>query len=251
MSNEDFNVLTPEALTSQLMSSINNMIPTVNESFHQMEQMNVMILEAMSKYFSQGVEFLDKWIIGRGENFISNLTGAAGTGADNTDTQYLEDFGIGAAATDSGQTGGTQKFATFYEAEADKIPFKLLADIVEKILSNKMPGLSIEKRTGYINSYKKRIPPKSTTTPKEAIDKSGATGIVKQIATMYANLVKEFKVLAAISNTAANRAELIREQRRVELLVRAYNRFVQSNGKANLTIDTAKSITFRRIIAKT
>ncbi len=79
MSNEEFNVLTPEALTSQLLSNINNMIPTVGESFRQMEQMNVMILEAMSKYFSQGVEFLDRWITGRGQNFVENIQGAIPT----------------------------------------------------------------------------------------------------------------------------------------------------------------------------
>ncbi len=68
MSNEEFNALTPEALTSQLLSNVNNMIPTVEQSFKQMEQMNVLILDAMAKYFNQGVQKLEQWLQGGAGN---------------------------------------------------------------------------------------------------------------------------------------------------------------------------------------
>ncbi len=65
MSNEEFNALTPEALTAQLMSSVNNMIPTVQQSFREMEKLNVLILNAMATYFTQGVEYLGGFLSGK------------------------------------------------------------------------------------------------------------------------------------------------------------------------------------------
>ncbi len=253
MSNEEFNVLTPEALTSQLMSSVNNMIPTVHESFHQMEQMNVMILEAMSKYFSQGVEFLDKWIIGRGENFISNLSGAAGTGADNSETQYLTDFGIGASA-DEGKTssGGGQKFANDYEREAMRLGFKLLLQIVKTFGTR--TDIPIEKRVGYLNAFKKleqieKDKIAARDTPDESIAKTTVKGsLVQLIATQY-NSMK----VALANMFRANFTVPMRQQNKKFFLIHAkkYNQLVAQNRMPQLQIDTAKSMAQRRLIPKT
>ncbi len=65
MSNEEFNALTPEALTAQLLSSINNMIPLTADSFKQMERLNVDILNAMATYFTQGIEYLGGFLSGK------------------------------------------------------------------------------------------------------------------------------------------------------------------------------------------
>ncbi len=249
MSNEEFNALTAVEIADNLQSDVRAMIPSMTESFHRMEDFQIDILESMVRTMILAVEKFFQFI-GTGANAINPYVGTGSTTAlDDFSGADIPGFIPTASATDSGTT--KQKFASDYEAEAMRLPFKLLADIVQKILSGKMPNLSIEKRTGYVNAYKKRIPPKSTTTPTQAITASGATGIVKQIATMYANLVKEFKVLAAMSNTTANKNNIIAEQRRILILLKAYNRFVQLNRRANLTIDTAKSLTFRRIIPKT
>ncbi len=126
MSNEEFNVLTPEALTAQLMSSINNMIPTVEQSFHQMEQMNEMILQAMAKYFDQAVGFLDRWITQRGQNFVSNIqSGIVDPIAEipgNIEDFYknqiaTEDFGT-AAGADSPYAAQTQDQPTTIKLNA-------------------------------------------------------------------------------------------------------------------------------------
>ncbi len=254
MSNEEFNKLTPEDLTSQLMSSVNNMIPTVHESFHQMEQMNVMILEAMSKYFSQGVEFLDKWIIGRGENFISNLTGAAGTGVDNSETQYLQDFGIGAAA-DEGRAlsgGGTQqKFANDYEREAMRLGFKLLLQIVKTFGTR--TDIPVEKRVGYLAAFKKleqieKDKIAARDTPAEGIAKSGATGVALKIANDFNRL----KIILRnyIASRSALHAQLFRT------LVSKFNIMVQSTRKPDgttyrsMSINADKSLVAKKIIPK-
>ncbi len=127
MSNEDFNALTPEALTTQLMSSINNMIPTVEQSFKQMEQMNVMILNAMATYFTQGVEYLGNFLSGKavpttigGSTFspsnipsgLAEVTGLSGLNA------FLNEVNLEtsqqAAAAPSIQDTSTSRVRTLY-----------------------------------------------------------------------------------------------------------------------------------------
>ncbi len=205
MSNEEFNALTPEALTSQLMSSINNMIPTVEQSFHQMEQMNVMILDAMAKYFDQGVQFLGRWISGGAANLTSNIQNPVDAFPETG--EFISGL-LPSAYADEGRAlsgGGTrQKFASDYEREAMRLGFKLLLQIVKTFGTR--TDIPIEKRVGYIAAFKileqrekDKIPPK--ITPDEAITKSGATGIVEYIARTTATLKALLKKTGFLQNT--------------------------------------------------
>ncbi len=159
----------------------------------------------------------------------------------------------------SAETGGTaQKFASQYEAEAMQLPFKLLADIVEKMLSGKLLK-PLELKIGYVNAYKKRLPKKSTTTPTQAIQTSGAVGFGKQAATLFAAMVYQLKGLNGLkksmqgASTVKTAAITGAIKIRIKIFLseaKKYNQLVARNGKANLQVDTAKSIKAGKVIPK-
>ncbi len=281
MSNEEFNVLTPEALTAQLMSSVNNMIPTVEQSFHQMEQMNVMILEAMAKYFDQATTFLFKWLKGGASQAATNFQeGGEQFASDIGLTSFLDSGGQllpSAGAEDSPVDNAITKLPTTITYNANERyaqrwlnPQKKIANLgsttfkeISFLLKLRADGKLFPKwstlGTILLREYnaKKPTPP----TEKETVDviTKVATGDVQKIALMY-NKIKFFLERAKYLTTQRGRssaaATLIRaKQKRDETsaltLMKEYNRFVQSIRKANLTIDTAKSLAAFRIIPKT
>ncbi len=99
MGNDEFNILTPEMLASDLSQSVSNMIPSAAESFKQMETMNIMVLDSMAKYFDQSIQYLDKWIKGGQKNLTNNLGLGEFTGDD------IPDYIPTAGADETGSTG--------------------------------------------------------------------------------------------------------------------------------------------------
>ncbi len=262
MSNEEFNALTPEALTSQLMSSINNMIPTVEQSFHQMESMNVMILEAMAKYFSQGVEFLDKWIIGRGENFVANLQGGVDSlRVDNSDTQFLADFGIGAAATDGGAASATsvgsntqaisavEKYASRWidvrrrTTNFNTITIDEARFLLDQFSKGSLPNMLFARKP-LITKWESLQPVPKTLKDAPDVIKKTSGGDVQKIALMF-NEIREIMSVVQKAKFLDNTT-----QRKVVKLISVFNQFVQSTRKSDgttyrsMTIHVAKTVTF-------
>ncbi len=118
MSNEDFNAMSALDMNIDLANTVNSMIPSVEQSFKQMEQMNITILESLSRYLGQAISFGLDVLTGKravtgtgGEHFeaahILENIGLAETGAhphdQPVDTEFLHDAGIGA----SGASGPT------------------------------------------------------------------------------------------------------------------------------------------------
>ncbi len=273
MSNEEFNVLTPEALTAQLMSSINNMIPTVQQSFHQMEQMNEMILQAMAKYFDQAVGFLDRWITQRGQNFVNNIqSGIVDPISEipsNIEDFYKnqianEDFGT-AAGADSPYAAQTQDQPTTitlnaYEQWASRwinyrnssanfssATVKELRYMLNQI-STGQGGQTAKWRTTILKWWEKKTPKpltiqeQYTATVTEV--KDSGVGEVQRTAILYANVVKFLAIYSKRGGQTRSNENILLGN------TKFYNQYVQSIRKRNLTIDTAKLISQKKIIPR-
>ncbi len=269
MSNQEFNVLTPEDLTANLMSSVNNMIPTVEQSFHQMEQMNVLILDAMAKYFNQAVGKIEQWIQTGGRNLQQNVqTGItdpiAGAIEDFFDSggQLLPSAGAEDYIPTDGQTSTNQP--TKYTAVETFAQRWIRADGSQANFST-MPqaaGLYLLKQIskGNLNRYKQwrtsilkktdsfNVKPLTSSQQQQrtqkVITKTTIQGsVVQQIATMYNDIRVQFLRIKQFKKN-------IKLKKAVLVMMKKYNQFVQINRKPALTIDTAKSIKASRIVPK-
>ncbi len=268
MSNEEFNALTPEALTAQLMSSVNNMIPTVQSSFKQMEQMNVLILDAMATYFSQGVAKLDQWITQRGQNFVQNIQtgitdpiGDAISGFVDSGGQLFPSAGaeevpppltVENAKYNANETyalrwiNPERKIVNFGNITLKELRF-LINLRVKKQLFNK-----IWRSLGAILLKKeKELSKPSGKTTDQAIKESGATGVVKEIAIFTATIKRKLNEYrqALITGTATQKKTVLRQ---VLNQIKLYNQLVQGTRSISntLVIDSAKSLQAKKIIYK-
>ncbi len=242
MTNEEFNKLTPSDIAANSRRELQQMIPEMKASITDMRDFQSFIVHELIATAKQLPDDIFQGVTGLG----SDTT--AGKAASAVVSSFIPQA--------FGSTGPeqTQKFASDYENEAFNLGFKLLLSIVKTFGTR--TDIPIEKRVGYIAAFKrlqaiedaKKITPK---TPTEAIKASGATGVVKQIATMYNEINVEMRALAKIPNNAGGAAALNAQRALVLRLIKAFNRFVQLNRKPGLTIDTAKSLSFRRIIPKT
>ncbi len=260
MSNDEFNALTPEELTANLMSSINNMIPTVESSFKQMESMNEMILTAMAKYFEQAINFLEKWIKGGVHGFQHNIADA--TGFETDDTKFIEESGFQFAGgseqtfhnlpVPATQTTFTpiEKFAAKWMNPSTGISNLTTMTQAEAlfILKNIQKGnLDLFKRfrailIKHMDSF--NVKPK---TPKETFEetikiiktKTPATGIMRSIANQFAKLELILKSKRSPRN-----------DKMFLIFAKVYNQFVAKNSLPKLQIDTSASMKARRPIPK-
>ncbi len=272
MSNEEFNKLTPEALTSQLMSSINNMIPTVEQSFHQMEQMNVMILDAMAKYFEQGIQFLGRWISGGASNLASNIQnpGAAfpetvdffspGSPSDTTlqtilapEPQISGDKSPAAIAA-SGFTPIEQYLMKWYNPDTQIGNFTSasiaeLRQLLTWFSQGKLARFA-NLRTHILALWQQKIKDKPVTTPEQAITASGATGLTETIARNIDTLKSMIKNMPL---DGLKRPNNVKRLNQFLAFAKIHNQLMQQNRKYSFVIDTSKTINARppRLIFKT
>ncbi len=259
MSNEEFNALTPEALTAQLLSNVNNMIPSVQQSFKQMEQMNVLILDAMANYFSQGVAKLEQWIQGRGENLVSNLQG----GADQISEDISNFFLPPASAAEyipptnrlstPGFTTGTFGPTGPQQARLDPLYAQLTLHqryTMWKTNSATWKRMPNTQKVLIIQSLKNYKP----KTVEEGITSSGATGIVKIIAQLYAQMnqaLQQYRIATSTRNPSPNgRLQIAASLKKFLIIAKRYNQYVAQNRKPQLQIDTTKSLQAKKLIPK-
>ncbi len=267
MSNDDFNVLTPEALTADLMSSVNNMIPTVQQSFHQMETMNVMILEAMAKYFDQAVTFLEKWIQGGFQGFQQNIQ----SGITDPLDDFIKSGGQllpGAGAEDFiPQAGGTQTgkqpqtaveiFASKWMTQTHFNPAGMTQAIAKYLLGQISAGnLDLYKihRTSLIKHMDSfnvaPLTPKQIFTQTTNAIANISTGLVKQIADKFALLKFRVSVLIKLQGNKSQLFQFNSNMKAFLIEMKAYNVFVAINGHSNLQVDTAKSMAQLKLVPK-
>ncbi len=267
MSNDEFNALTPEALTSQLLSNVNNMIPPVQDSFRQMEQMNVMILAAMAKYFEQGIDYLEKWIQGGVHNLQHNV-------GDPID-EFIDSGGqlLPGAYGDSGLPEAPAvpevpivdtikyntienyalRFITRTKGGGWKVNVKTptLAEInwlLTESSKGNMPNIpnsilvSLSKR----EKIARPLPPTQKQTQQVIQKKS--SGVVQQIASMYSNLTFLLAKWSKLKKSRDSKAIPLKKQWLKDASL--YNQFVAQNRKPNLQIDTRLTLIHHRMTPK-
>ncbi len=281
MSNEEFNVLTPEALTSQLISSIDNMIPSVESSFHQMEKMNEMILQAMAKYFDQAVGFLDRWITQRGQNFVQNVQEGIidpVQGAADDVTSQIQDFYIEQISTETGpgRAGGvdsdyaqetpqvqTKKYNAIeqyasqwmnpatgignYKTMTQKIGLYLL----KQMRDGNMPSFTIF-RAGLVR-YVDSLNPKKLTPKEEDLRVRQVIGTVTVQGTFVENVAtlwQSMKFHLDRTNKRQSVSTRYKATNKFLAIAKGYNRYVQGKGKPKLAVDTRKSLASGKLTPK-
>ncbi len=223
MSNEEFNKVTPAKLAQDNARELREMIPSMKASITDMRDFQSFIVHELIETAKQ-----------LPNDIFQGVTGATGDlSTQNIFKEVVKSTTGGfipeAFAEESPKK--VQKFADDYEREADRLPFKLLSDIVQKMLSGKLLK-PIERKIGYVNSYKKRIPAKSTTTVTQAIASTTVKGsVIQQIATKF----NEVKLMINTYHKKPTNENL----KKMLNLIKVYNRFVQSNRHPGLTINTA------------
>ncbi len=247
MTNEEFNKLTPSDIAANSRKELQDMIPSMKASITDMRDFQSFIVHELIATAKQ-----------LPDDIFQGVTGASPD----------SDIGRAASATVNaflpqafGDTGPeqTQKFADDYEREADRLPFKLLDSIVGKLFNKQLPNVPIEKRVGYINSWKKRRPVKSTKTTEQAIEET-STGLVKQIATAfntvnsYLNGYHKARLRARKSSSGSVKKQQNAFARGMLKFffknAKKYNQLVTLNRKPGLQIDTAKSLIANKMIKK-
>ncbi len=82
---------------------------------------------------------------------------------------------------------------------------------------------------------------------EKVIKKEVPPGEIRQTALLYAIVVEQLRRLFAQRNGGPHKALFVKTSLAA---MKTYNRYVQSIGRANLTIDTAKSIAQSRVVPK-
>ncbi len=281
MSNEDFNKMSALDMNVDLANTVTSMIPSVEQSFRQMEKMNVTILDSMARYFAQAIEFGFNVLTGKQAiqgtdshfdvgHVLENLTDPFGP---NSDTQLSpEDISGLRGAAGSPPPAAVVKLPTItYNANERWAqrwlnPQKKIANLasttfqeISFLLKLRADGKLFPKwstlGTILLREYnvKKPIPKTQDDTPA-AILASGASGNVKRIATEYSAIVK---LLGIITSTKARASRdprlasgLSAAIRQFRTMVSKFNIFVQGIRKTNLAINADKSIQSGRVIPK-
>ncbi len=255
MSNEEFNALNATKLHDDLQGDVRAMIPSMNQSFDRMEKFQIEIIQSMLDTFVLALQEFGKFLAGGVSAVGDSIQQGLNTDVLTVETRSDIPSFIPQASASTG--GSTQKFASDYEREALALPNKLLIQIVKTFGTR--TDIPIEKRVGYINAFNKRNPAVKKLSTAELKAKTtaaitaSATGDVAKIATMF-NLIKaRFVQLKKTLRmpTGPTKVSKLSLFRKLTLgAMKNYNRYVQSIGRANLTIDTAKSLSLNRIIPK-
>ncbi len=270
MSNEDFNKMSALDMNVDLANTINNMIPSVEQSFRHMEKMNITILDSMARYFGQAISYGLDVLTGKkavetgGEehfdvsHIIPNLLGIEGHG---TPEEIIGSNAQSVAATASNEQFNNPPTITLnaYEQWASRwinyrnntanfsnAKFEELRYMLNQISAGK-GGQTTKWRSSILKEWTAKSPRVLTPTEQahanvKAIEAS-STGQTKRIALLYQDM-RTF--LAKWKKKPSDKTN----QRNFFEQMKFYNKYVQSIRKANLTVDTAKSLSQMKIIPK-
>ncbi len=274
MSNEEFNKLDADGLGKQLLEDYTLIVPHLKQAVHQSREFQSLIIQELGEI----IKSLPQELINLLNPEQSPTLSSGGTDSNGSLLQSLLSFMIGSGAAglqQSGSVGGqiigqafgdnpppgqtegppsppeinayeqwasrwinyTKSTANFTSATIGELRFML-----DKIAAG-LGGKTTKWRSTILQIWEQKNADKITKTPEQAIGDSGATGIVKQIATLYATLQNIMKMLVQKRTWQVEKLFLKH--------AKIYNQFVALNKKPGLQIDTAKSIAQRRLIPKT
>jgi len=256
MTNEEFNKLTPADIAKQSAQELREMIPSMKEAIQDMRHFQSFIVNELiatvkqlpSDIFGEGTE---------GRNFVEDQLGLrSGLGISNKGfIQDIKDFyerqiaeEKGGAFADTGHITTQQTNQQFTSGpigpslpQLDSLYRNLNRNQIKKVLSNR--ALPQTQRT-LLNAILKAMP--RTLTPKEAIAKSGQSGIGLKISTNIATMKAILKASRqSFKNIRSPQGRAIRKQQLIKQFLsfaKKHNQLMALNRKNDFMVDTAKSM---------
>ncbi len=255
MSNEDFNKMSALDMNIDLANTVNDMVPTVEQSFKQMEKMNITILDSMARYFAQAIEFgLDvltgkKAIQGTESHFD---VGHIGENLGSLLPRYTPEQIIGenaqiVEASSGGGTTGTRNFSYLKQITLGNLQTQSLKRKGTDIELERAIFKEIERRIAADPKILKPDRPLTDKELKELIDKNiskfSPTGsFVNNYASLYNTLIIVMK--------SYKKKPSAKQYNKFVKLGQKLNQLASLNRKPHLQIDTRKSLTLLRIVPK-
>ncbi len=191
---------------------------------------------------------------------------------ESPDVQNMIDLSLGLTEGQLKKKGKVGKSETFQDPIKDKDEFPKVKDFFEKDLgdfegeTNREIEIFFKQftlREPFDNAFKLLLKDKGNTTftqqiwllrppapnVKDAIDKAAPKGsVVNEIARLFHDVVAMLNVLKKIKKS--NPAKFQSFSKDLFTFMKRYNRYVQSIGKRDLTIDTAKTLQQLKIVKR-
>ncbi len=263
MSNEDFNLMSALEMNNGLASTMNAMIPTIEESFKHFEEMNTKILNSMARYFAQAIEFgFDvltgkQSISGTDSHFDIAHAGLNIIGQEHIHPPDNQVSGLPSPAAVA--AGGTSDLSPYEQWAAKWINYskntanftsatfgelRFMLDTIAKGKGQK----TTKWRATILQEWEKKTP--QFDTPEQGITKSGLTGLNETIAR---NISTMKRLLAAFKLDTLKRPADTGQLTKFLNFAKEHNRLMQSNRKYSFVVDTSKTINARppKLIFKT
>ncbi len=258
MSNEDFNKMSALDMNIDLANTVNAMIPNVEQSFKQMEKMNITILDSMARYFAQAIEF--------GFDVLTGKRGVTGTESHFDVSHIGENLGSLLPSFTPEQIIGEN--AQIVQASSQVTPtgsrnFSFLktiplGELQTGLIRRKAKGdKDIDLQLAIFKEIQRKIAlgldtKKKPVTALRAIEKSGVTGITKIISTNIANMKIYLKNLRIIIKKPRGKlSPQFKNNMKIFLrTAKTHNQLMQENRKYSFVVDTSKSIQKFQLIFK-
>ncbi len=265
MSNEEFNKMDANQLGRELATDYTQIIPHLEQAVRASSDFQNMIIQELIKIIPN---FVDQLLGGNAppESGGGSRLPPAGIPAFLTPIigpppqTILENPQINPPAVTTPGLNAIEQWASRWIKPPSITQFSSITIPEARYLLNEFSKGNLGKqflfaRTSLIKKWEALEQEKidNLKTPEQAIAASGATGIVKQIATMYAELqglINRYKI-AVFKEKGGTSKPLTRNAMNAFLnAAKKYNQFVAVNRKSNLQIDTAKSLQAKKLIPK-
>ncbi len=263
MSNEEFNALTPEILTKNLTADIGKMIPHVQQSMQEMSSLQGFIIRELIEEIKKLPENIIAGAVGAEASTEQTTRLGAPPGIASFLTPIIPTVipvdplvsgkGLptpvpsppGATAIENYASKWIRKQGSGWVVRWANITLNEIRYLInERVKGNLFPQLKTLSASLLAQEKKlmKELAEKQRYTPEKVvagIEATPASSIVTTIATLF-NQCKAF--IALFNNTGSGH-----HRKKFTTKAMEYNRFVQANRKANLTINIAKSLAAGRI----
>ncbi len=250
MTNEEFNKLTPAKLAQDNAAELRQMIPSMQASITDMRSFQSFIVRELIATVKQLPSDVFSGVQQLGQTDVSSVTGL--TSQDYIDAIKNLIPSIPKASAEVSQQKVIQKNVLTSGPIGPQLPTldpfyaNMTYQQLKKVFDNTSTFLRLPVTQRNLIQKRLNDEKPKTLTPQQAIITSGATGINAEIANRYA--IMQTSMNAYQNSKTYAKIQIFKKQ----FLKRAkkYNQLVASLGKANLMIDTAKSIQFKAIIPK-
>ncbi len=234
MSNEEFNKMDANTLGRELIEDYTKIVPHLKVAVHQSLDFQKLIITELVKIIPTIPQSVGEGLAGPNNDILSQLIKFLASGGQILPTASAEDQGASTFddTTTSGPTGPQQPILDSLYAGMSVQQLRTLKLSTTWLLLPKTQRDLIQK---ILNAN----PPK---TVDQGIKDTPASSFIKDVAFKYNRMKLAF---GRWRNTGAPNFLKV-----FNIAAKDYNKFVQRNGKAHLSIDIAKSIKAKKLISK-